>query len=186
MYKRQNYAYQLNQTAANVNGTLNGNQVTYASIYPFVDARFTQFADGRHLDYILQSKKAIGNAPQGVSDVAFSEVVTLPKGWTWQLSASSQDISIFDGAGIVRMIYTTPYIYEQNFAGADVEAGATASSGSISGKYEVEQNGNEITIYTLVDYAWLTDASRNYPVVAVSYTHLVLMVEFHLQCILHE
>lgn len=145
---------------ANTPGSADFNKLTYSGVYGSqIDLRLTQNSTQRKMDYLLQSASALNGAPQNAQYLVFEEQVILPQGVTAKLVENK--IMLSNAKGDVIAEYTNPDIYDEQPSDTEDENYLHRSEAT----YQIEQNGNLLTIKTKVQMTWLLDVNRNFPVV---------------------
>ncbi len=145
---------------ANTPGSVNFNKLTYSGVYGSqIDLRLTQNSTERKMDYLLQSASALNGAPQNAQYLVFEEKISLPQGVTAKLVENK--IILSNAKGEVIAEYTNPDIYDEQPADTEDENYLHRSEAT----YQIQQNGNVLTIKTKVEITWLLDVNRNFPVV---------------------
>ncbi|MDD3686813.1 MAG: hypothetical protein PHE56_08615, partial [Bacteroidales bacterium] len=137
----------------------------YANIFPYTEAQITQLHDGRKIDYEINSAEFVNLIPANAVYLAISEDISLPAGWTAKYyidklnidqKESKQRISIFNNRKEEILQYQPP-VYFEKASQHDIE--------NPVGEYQISQNGQTLTIKTLIDASWIRDEERNFPVV---------------------
>lgn len=175
------------QSIRNAPGQASFNELTYTNAYGNgIDLRLTQNTTKRKMDYIIHSLDALGNIPSNVNNLVFEESVALPTGWKAVLE--NNEILLIDERGAVQAKYEKPIFEDAPFTdkternnekavsaeNIDKETISELSNretiqnvnGSLRskvGQYEIVQNGNILTIKTLVEVNWLTSEDRVFP-----------------------
>jgi hypothetical protein len=145
---------------ANTPVSVDFNKLTYSGVYGSqIDLRLTQNSTQRKMDYMLQSASALNGAPQNAQYLVFEEQIILPQGVTAKLVENK--IILSNAKGEVIAEYTNPDIYDEQPAETEDENYLHRSEAT----YQIEQNGNLLTIKTKVQMTWLLDVNRNFPVV---------------------
>lgn len=158
----------LNSVSAGVPAQANTgfNTVSYHDIMPGIDNEFEVQHDQ------IKNGLIVNQLPAGIGageHLGYSETLRLPAGWN--LVANGQivngsviataGISIVDAQGSQQLAVPVPDVFEQNNPGINIHP-----DGNWEVTYKVESLGNdEYRLTTLVPMSWMTDASRQYPVV---------------------
>lgn len=166
MYYMVNGAEQDIVTANNATAQVDRNKVVYPAAYgSFIDIEFTQHPDMRKMDYVLNDRAVLDDMPQGATHLVFEETLELPEGW----AAITEDNTIIlnDENGAFQARYLKPICHEKVPAVARQQEYGQESeySGLYEAEYQLEQQGNNLIIKTLVNINWLLDPSRQYPVI---------------------
>lgn len=145
--------------------SLNHDKATYVNIFPYTEAQITQLHDGRKIDYEITSAEFVNIIPENAVYLAISEDISLPAGWTAKYyidklngdqKESKQRISIFNYEKEEILQYQPPVYFEkENRQGIEDPIG----------EYHISQNGQTLTIKTMVNASWIRDEERNFPVV---------------------
>jgi gliding motility-associated-like protein len=173
MYYQSNGNEIKTKTIQNQNGQVKFNEVTYNSVYGSgIDLRLTQNTTNRKMDYIIKNKSALGNIPSNADYLVFEEIVELPNGWKAILNGKQIDLK--DGSGEIIAFYDQP-----RYTDTDIHANHKHEENEphnhhvneIIGDYEISQQGNLLTIKTLVPVNWLKQ-DLNFPVYIDPTIHL--------------
>lgn len=156
-------------------GNVNFNHLTYKAVYGNgIDLRLSQNTLKRDMDYLIQSKNAISDAPTNAQYLVFEEKVVLPQGWNLQLNG--QEIEILDQNGRVYAKFDKPVFSQQPTSlknkGKDLNdelnqgrRKENVNKRRIIGDYTIQRAGNVFTIQTLVPMSWLGNVNTQFPVV---------------------
>jgi len=162
-------------------GIVEDNSIIYHEVYPATDVRLTQTSVGRHLDMIIKDRSGIPIMDDEAVGIAFSEEIIIPDGWNVKVSECNirdgkiVGFSIFapDGKEIAR--YQRPYIYEENplinpninpdLPKEEQQLGEWNHKIDTPGYYYLKQDGNTLTVYTIVPKAWLLAEDRTFPII---------------------
>ncbi len=144
---------------------INHVKASYPNLFPYTEAQITQLHDGRKIDYEISSAEFVNLIPENAVYIAISEDISLPAGWTAKYyideqnenqKESQQRISILTNRKEEILQYQPPVYFEKdNQRGKDDPIG----------EYMIAQNGQLLTIKTLVDVNWIKDEERNFPIV---------------------
>ncbi|MFW6302730.1 MAG: hypothetical protein ACOC01_04320, partial [Bacteroidales bacterium] len=144
---------------------INHAKASYANVFPHTEAQITQLHDGRKIDYEITSAEFVNLIPENVVFLAISEDITLPDGWTAKYyvdklsedqKESKQRISIFNNRKEEILQYQPPVYFEkENRQGKEDPIG----------EYQISQNGQTLSIKTIVDANWIMDEERSFPLV---------------------
>jgi|GEM_PF-2059512 len=146
--------------AQHVPGTADFNTLLYPAAFgQHIDMEIQQHTTMRKLNYIIQDRTALSAAPAGTDFMVFEETIELPAGWKAELAGKVILLKSADGK--VQALYEKPDFYEQNPAKTE----NIRRKVKITGDYEISQSGNMLTVKTIVDFAWLSDSDRQFPVV---------------------
>src|SRR5690606_18616882 len=89
---------------ASKQGDVDFNKLTYSDVYGSgIDLQLTQQTTKRKMDYIIQNRSALLEAPSEVEYLIFEEKVLLPNGWSAVLSGN--EIFLKDSYGILKAKY---------------------------------------------------------------------------------
>jgi hypothetical protein len=155
--------------------------INFENVFPNADYQISQGRDIIECDLILKNANAIPSVAPNATHFALSETFEIPAGWSVSISdvidnpavqqSGVQYIDFKDQYGEVIATYETPMFYEKNanpnsnFISDLDEPSKKYRNSSINGSYIVDQNGNSVTIYVLVDKDWLTHQDRFFPLV---------------------
>lgn len=154
--------------------------ISYAEIFPSIDAEILNSTTSKKLSYNLKNSSVLSMKPAGAAYLAFRESVR-PNG-SWQLKGAEGDAEMFssqiagqlkkdiffedENGGVVLEINTPVYFEEYPIDTASCsETPLRDSSATYSGNYLIKQVGAKYDIYTLVPVSWLTNANRDFPLV---------------------
>ena len=130
------------------NYKINGITVSYNEVFPNIDLVYTQNTMGRKMDYILQNREAIANAPANAKYLAFAEDVELSENLKLKTQEGDYEISILDSENNEMAYFNTPQHKDAN-------------DSTITCKYHTKNN----TVFTLVPVSWLNNENRTFPVI---------------------
>lgn len=145
-------------------GQANWNELVYPDVYgDGIDLKLTQNTTSRKMDYIIRDQAALGTIPSTAQFLVFEEKVELPSGWT--ASAIDDKIALKTSNGAVMALFDRPFFYDtpehhHDAAGNHVHE----TPNERNGHYEFTQNGNLLTIKTLVPVNWLNQ-ELSYPLI---------------------
>ena len=158
---------------AGAQGNINFNELTYNNVYGNgIDLRLAQNTTNRKMDYIIHNKSALGNIPSNAEFLVFEEKVELPMGWKAVINEKKIDLK--DATGKVVAFYDQPRYTDTDIL-AHHKHGANEPHehhvNEIIGDYQITQQGNLLTIKTLVPVSWLKQ-DLNFPVFIDPTIHL--------------
>ena len=143
-----------NEVNSNSKNILKSENMSYSNVFNGIDLVYTQNNMGVKMDYVINSKSAIGNVPAKAKYLAFAENVEYSDGLTMVIEdletregEKVNQINFVDAAGNVLMSYIVPKHIDAN-------------NNNIKYKYHVDNN----TVYTLVPVEWLMSEERAYPI----------------------
>lgn len=139
------------KNASDTNATVIDNQVTYANLWNDISARFTLLNGRKKLDYIIPNRESLGEIPQNVQYLVFTENIQLP--YNWNYTTTSRGIHIKDENNKVIYLYENP-------TSNDAKDFGLFNSNTIM---DVEKNGNVLTLKIKVDAQWVLDNDRVFP-----------------------
>lgn len=147
------------QYAANaVNATPSDNQLAYVNLFPNTTARYAQQNDGRKFDLILQNNQMLNALPASAKYLVLKEKINIPASWT--VSQSENGINIYQGNTWLACL-SKPMAFENPNSG---KTNLSDNDMMLEGSHSFTRTGNELTIYTKFDLAWLQDPQRAFPV----------------------
>lgn len=147
-----------------VDALVDKNEVKYASIFPNIDAVFTQHSKERKLDYVIQNNAIISQAPLGTKYLVFEEEIILPVNWTAKISANNEEVFILNEKNELICKANQPRFYEDLVNEERITISSTSSSSPIStGLYKISQTNNKLTLSILVPWEWVSFPHRRFP-----------------------
>jgi len=163
------------------NTTTDEFNINFGNVFPNSDYQISQGTDLIECDLILKNENAIPSVAPNATHFALSETFEIPAGWSVELhdiirnpdvdQLGVQSIDLKDQNGLVVATYETPLYYEKNanpnsnFISDLDEPSKKYRNSSINGSYAIDQNGNSVTIYVLIDKDWITHQDRFFPLV---------------------
>lgn len=141
------------QTADNVAVSVNEDKAVYKNIFGEISAEYTILTGKRELNYIIPSLQALGNIPSQAEYLVFTEDIVLPQNWT--ATMEERGISIKNQFGENIYLYENPH-------STDAENNIELREENTI--YEIQENGNIITVKTKVKANWILSQERIFPV----------------------
>ena len=144
-------------------GMVDVNEITYRKVFGnHIDLRLSQLSTKRKLDYIINSPTAFSGISATAKKVVFQESIELPLNWSATLV--NNVIIIKDATGKIQAEYEKPIIHETVLHDHSQDKHDHHHEHEIEGKYElIHSGGSNYTIKTIVDFAWLKDSERVFP-----------------------
>ena len=141
------------KTADNVAVSVNEDKAVYKNIFGEISAEYTILTGKRELNYIIPSLQALGNIPNQAEYLVFAEDIELPQNWT--ATMEERGISIKNQFGENIYLYENPH-------STDAENNIELREENTI--YEIQENGNIITVKTKVKANWILSQERIFPV----------------------
>lgn len=147
-----------------VDAVINKNELKYTSIFPNIDAIFTQHSKQRKLDYIIQNNAIISQAPLETKYLVFEEEIMLPPNWTAKISANKEVVFLLNEKNELVCKANQPRFYEEFVNQERIPFPLTKNSAPIcTGTYKISQIDNQLTLSLLVPFDWLSFPHRKFP-----------------------
>ncbi len=137
---------------------LNQTQISYPDLFPHTTACYSQQADGRKMNIILESKAALDGLPANAQFLVIKEKINIPADWT--VTENEGYINLFSGGIWVANFLKPVAVETQNHTKEYMHEEDLMSEGSI----RMTKNGCELTIYTTFPIAWLKKTNRQFPI----------------------
>ena len=145
---------QMNVTlASNSEGVAEGPYLTYSSAFGnVVDVKFSQTSYGRKMDYIINNPSIFDNISGDLDVLVFEEKVSLGQSLLPKLI--NGEIKLFSKNGREIAKYERPNVNDSNSAHPNFD----------DIRYEIDFDGNDLTIKTVISLDYLMSDSRSYPI----------------------
>ncbi|MBU3659057.1 MAG: T9SS type B sorting domain-containing protein [Flavobacteriales bacterium] len=127
-----------------------------------IDLLLTQRTNGRKMEFVLNDASSISQFPADAQFLVFEEKVILPGGWNAQLT--NQSIHVLDENGLIMARYEQPIFYDTPVHNHENEIHEESYEHRINGDFQISQNGQFLTIRTLVPISWLKSTERQFPI----------------------
>lgn len=146
-------------------GNSNFDQIKYADAFGNgIDLLLTQRTNGRKMEFIFNNASCVSQFSSSAQFLVFEEKVILPAGWNAVIINHS--IEVLNGSGQMMAKYEQPLFYDtpSHSHEADTHESEESHEHRINGNFQISQNGQYLTIKTLVPLTWLKSSERQFPI----------------------
>lgn len=165
MYLSSNGDKQNEKTINASLGNSNFDQIKYADAFGNgIDLILTQRTNGRKMEFVFNNASCVSQFSNNAQFLVFEEKIIIPSGWNAVLINHS--IEILNGSGQLMAKYEQPVFYDTpaHSHEADNHENEESHEHRINGNFQISQNGQYLTIKTLVPLTWLKSPERQFPI----------------------
>lgn len=151
--------FNANLSGDNLQVTVNKNKIVYENIMNSASLQYTQGADMRKFDIVLQNKQFLNQFPSTANQLVLEEELLLPVGWN--IEVIEGELYLLNKSGYHVAKIPVPHMHE--VLGSN-KVYTKEDEFMKSGSLTYELNGQVLTLKSIFDMKWLQESARSFPI----------------------